>query len=285
MRYFPLIVAFLLAIPFSKAQELLSTASRTARAQIDLAGGQLSKVTDEGEPTHFQKLGLSLSYGELVISYELDNPGEKGYFEMKGFQILLDGQALALEPEQIIGETGRVSSGGSKQLVLAGLLDRFINLKGSLTVTMVIANYGERKLPYGIDCNKPPTFTAKQRIPYYIAAGAGAACIGLGQYFRVKSEDIYENQYKQALTGEEAAPLYKDANGKHHTYQILTYGGSAILVADAVLYYLRARNYRKQTAVFKEFCGGTSMRLEPVFETPSLRSPDGQAGFKLTVNF
>jgi hypothetical protein len=285
MRYLPLIIAFLLAIPFSNAQELLSTASRTARAQIDLAGGQLSKVTDEGEPSHLQKLGLSLSYGELVISYELGEPGAKGYFEMKGFQVMLDGKALDLKPEQIIGESGRINTGGNKRILVAQLLDQYINLKGSLTVTLVVASYGERKLPFGIDCNTPPTFTAKQRSPYFIAAGAGVACIGLGQYFRVKSEDVYENQYKLALTAAEAAPLYEDANGKHHIYQILTYGGSAILIADAVLYYLRDRNYRKQTAVYKEYCGGTSMRLEPVFEIPSLQNPDGQAGLKWTLNF
>ncbi len=286
MKYPLLLAAFLLSGLLSNAQvQLLSTTSRTARAQVDLAAGEMSKNTDEGEPSHFESLQLSISHGELIVSYELAEPAEKGYFEMKGFQVLLDGQVLDLAPEQIIGETGRISAGGRKNLVVAELLERFINLRGNLTVTLTIASYGERKLPFNIDCNTPPSFTTKQRMPYYLAAAGSVACIGMGQYFRIRSEDVYENQYKQALTGEEAAPLYKDANGKHHTYLVLTYGGSALLAADIVLYLLRNRNYKKKLALYQEYCSGTSLLLEPVIEMPSLRNQDGQAGMKLTVNF
>jgi hypothetical protein len=286
MRYLLLTAVLLTAVTLPKAQvQLLSTSSRTARAMIDMAAGQLSKSTDEGEPSHFQSLELSVSNGELVIQFELAEHTDKGYYEMKGMEVLIDGQPLLLEPEQIIGETGKIPTGGRKKLVLAQLLERNVTLKGSLMVTMTIASYGERKLPFGIDCSAPPTFTAKQRLPYYLAAGAGAACIGLGQYYRIQSQDVYENDYKNAATLQEATPYYEDANGKHHTYLILTYGGSALLVADAVLYFIRDRNYRKKTELYKEYCGGTSFLLEPIIETPSLRNPDGQAGIRFTLNF
>ena len=199
---------------------------------------------------------------------------------------MLNDQPLSISPEQLKGEVGRLSSGGAKQAILSGLMERFINLEGELSLTLTAEQWGEFVLPLGIDCDNPPTFTGKQKMPYIIAAGVGVASIGVGQLMKQQSEDTYDNDYLTAGSLAEAEPIYEDANSKHHNYLILTYAGSAILVLDAALYIIRGARHQRRLKLFKQYCDDNkSLGLEPVFELPSGLQPAGQAGLKMTFNF
>ena len=266
--------------------EVLGLSTGEVSCEIDLAAGQLTKILVGGNLGDIQDMQLSQKNGELVLDLKLrktDDP--ENYYLLKDLKLVLDGNPVVLLPEQIKGWTDQMQGGEGYQLVFSSLLDRFINLQGKLSVIASIERWGEFKLP-GIDCSDPPpAFTGKQRASYYIAAGVGAAAIGMGQYFRVKSEDVYDNQYLTAPSQDVATPIYEDANGKHHTYLILTYAGSVILAADVIWYFVRDSRVRRRLGLYNEYCNKTSLFIEPVIDAPSFEKPNGQAGFRMTVNF
>ncbi|MCB9285107.1 MAG: hypothetical protein H6563_13610 [Lewinellaceae bacterium] len=284
MKFFLLLIVSLWALPFAEAQiNLVSTTSRSISANIDLAAGLLSNIhATKGDPSPIQNMDISLNYGELLLDFKLAPIEGKGYFELNTIRVLLNGQPLDLLPEQLIGETGRMMTGGEKRLIIAQLLDRFVQVKDSLVITLTIDQYAEV-----IDCSgERPSFSSKQHLPYYLAAGTGAACIGLGQLFKSRSQNIYTNDYLTSTSKEMADPLYQKANANHHAYYILTYGGTALLAADAILYLLRQRSFKNRLKEYEKYCGNkTGLHIEPVFEVPSLNHSKGQAGVRVTLNF
>ncbi|MCB0586906.1 MAG: hypothetical protein KDD06_16490 [Phaeodactylibacter sp.] len=286
MRHLLPLFLSLLAL-FAQAQpEVLSTATQTARYRINLAAGELSPISGGSASGRIESLQASIRYGELQLNYSLAPTDDEEQYYLTKLTASLNGQPLLLAPEQIKGDIGRLGNGGAKQATLTGLLDRFINLEGELSITLTAEQWGEFVLPLGINCDEPPTFNGKQRLPYLIAAGVGAASIGVGQLIKQQSDDTYNNEYLTAGSLSEAQPIYEDANNKHHTYLILTYAGSAILAVDAVLYIIRGARHQRRLKLFRQYCeDGRSLGFEPLFELPSGLQPSGRAGFKMTLNF
>ena len=270
-----------MSLPFwvlGQNTEELGAVVQTARAQINLAEGRLSEATSA------ENVRLELQYGELSVFYQLPELGEEGRFYEVEPAIRLNGRELLLVPsEEFRGDWGRPLTPGARRLLWIDLPARYIQLQGELEMVLTVRRWGERKLPY--DCSLgEPRFTARQRLPYYLAAGLGAAAIGAGQIFREQSQRIYDRDYSNSETLEEASPLYEDANNKHHTYLILTYAGAGVLAADAALYLIRRRRYKKNMEWYEQYCRENSLSFRPAAEWPSA-GKEASVGLKMTWTF
>lgn len=284
MKYLNHLSLLLLCLPvcLSAQPQVLSSSSQSLKGIIDLAKGELNNgITSPNSGTKVSNLNMAIQNGDIVITYQLPVLEEDHFFEIIPV-IKLDGQQLLLATDEFRGDLGRPVPPGSKQIIWLNPLERYINLVGQLEVTLTTNEWGELELPY--DCALgEPTFTNKQKMPYILAAGLGAASIGVGQLIKNQRDDIYQ-QYQDAENLAAATPLYEDANGKNHTYLILTYAGTAILVADAVMYLIRQGKYKKDLKNWETYCKPDGIGFQPVFELPDggLR-PNGNVGFKMTI--
>ncbi len=276
MRDLNLLIAFLgmPVILLAQIQEI-GTVTRSLNAKIDLAAAELMEVTGD--------IDLEIQFGELILTYELPDPGKEKFYEID-CRVLINGEALNLFPEQI--RQGQADGPRNLHMILlSGLLDRFINLKGHLQIEVHAKLMGDFGKIYGIDCSAPkPEFGARQQTPYYIAAGVGIAGIALGQLYRSQRDDIYDNEYLNASSLGEAQPLYEKANARHHTYLILTYAGSAVLVIDTIVYFIRRAKHKKNVKLW-ESCPGNRLSLNPIIELPMRSNANGQVGMAFTLSF
>ncbi len=268
--------------------QVLNSSSRTFRATVNLAAGQLSdqQLSAGTATSDLEDLSLQLRNGDIIVSYRLKNPDDREDFYLTALTATLNGVPLPAAPEFLSGDVGTpLTSGGQRQITWSGLLEKYVNLEGELTITLTAERWGELQLP--VDCDNPPSFTSKQRVPYYIAAGLGAAAIGIGQIFRAQRDDKYQ-EYENTRNYDAATPIYNDANSKHHTYLILTYAGAGIIVADAVLYIIRQSRYKKKLRLYQEFCNQSNLTLAPEVEIPmsqAIGPSQGKIGFRLTYSF
>ena len=197
----------------------------------------------------------------------------------------LNGKRLPLlAHDELRGDWGQPIQPGSRQITWINVFDRYLNLKGELTVSLTANLWGTRVLPY--DCSLgAPSFTSKQRMPYYLAAGLGAASIGVGQIFKQQSDNIYNDEYLTANSVSEAEDPFNRANNANQTYVILTYAGAAILVTDAVLYLIRQGKYQKNLKLYNQWCRDGSISLRPAVDFSSPASPSGTIGLNLKLTF
>jgi hypothetical protein len=247
-------------------------------AQINLAKGQLESVDSK------EQIKLQLKNGDLIMKYTLPQLSEEGrYYEVIP-RIQLNGTPLQLRLyESFRGDWNKNITSGNKNIVWVNLLQEYIQLEGKLEIALTIHQWGERKLPY--NCNLGmPTFTLKQKMPYFLAAGAGVLSIGAGQLFKRNAQDIYTNDYLESGTLAEASPFYKNANKKHHSYLILTYIGVGILAADISLFTIRYRKYKKKKALYDKYCKDSNIGALPNFDI-STGLVSGAPGMKLSVKF
>jgi hypothetical protein len=276
-----LIIFLFVSLPLltmGQKSEILATSTQTAKAQINLAKGLVEGMTSADD------IQLSLQNGELSIQYMLPELGDAGrYYELLPI-IKLNGEDLLLNPHEALrGDWNQPLTPGAKRLLWINLQSQYVQLEGELEIVLTNHLWGERKLPY--DCSKGvPKFSTKQKLPYYIAAGVGAASLGLGQVFRKQSQDIYDNDYLAASTLDDANPLYDDANSKHHMYLTLTYIGATILVADVTLYLIRQRKYKKNKELFDTYCTKPEIGMQSSLDL-SAGFVTGGPGLKLNMKF
>ncbi|MCB0580964.1 MAG: hypothetical protein KDD10_16840 [Phaeodactylibacter sp.] len=261
--------------------EVLQSATRSISAEIDLANGKLNPAPSASQaPANLiQRLDLEAKDYDLIINYSLA-PAEPDQYYQVTLNAELDGEPIRPAPEHLQGELGQPVTGTNHAISWTRLLEQYINLEGKISFTLHAELWGERILP--IDCDVVPSFSGKQRLPHYIAAGAGALAIGAGQLFKNQSNDIYDNEYLASETLAEAQPRYDDANGKHHTYLILTYAGAAVLAVDAAWYIIRQIRYNKKMKLYKQYCPD-AVGIRPIIELPSQNAPNGMAGLRLTL--
>lgn len=276
-----LILVILMSIPifgFGQKVEVLTNQVKTVSAQINLAKGQLASVSSS------ENIKLNLQNEQLIIEYYLPELSEEGRFYEIIPSVQLNGEGLTLVPFKAFrGDWNQDITPGNKKIVWVNLLQEYTQLEGTLELKLIVNQWGERKLPY--DCSLGmPTFTSKQRMPYFLAAGIGALSIGAGQLFKNKSQDVYTNDYLPSSTFNQASPFYDDANKKHQTYLLLTYVGVGILAADITLFTIKYRKFKQNKKLYDEYCKtpdiGTLSNLNI-----STGLVSGAPGMKLTLNF
>ncbi|MCB0633242.1 MAG: hypothetical protein R2824_23330 [Saprospiraceae bacterium] len=275
---------FLLLILSGRAyaqMEILESAAPKVTSVINLIQEGITPGIVEGATAKISQLQLSIEKGDVVLSYQLPVLEDDQFYEVMP-QIKLDGKALIIAPDEYRGDLGRTVAPGSRRIIWLNPLERYVNLTGQLEVQLLVNIWGERQKPY--DCSLgSPTFTAKQRLPYLVAAGVGVASVGVGQLFRKQKETTYDD-YINADTKTASDPIYLDANSKNHTYLILTWTGTAILAADAVLYLIRQKRYKRNLNYYETYCKSGSTSFQPLIELPNgNQHRSGQLGFKMVI--
>lgn len=283
MKYLQPLLILLLFLPFlALAQpQVLSSSSQSIKGSIDLISDKLTTEGTTGSTNaKISKLELAVQNGDIVITYQLAALEEDHFFEILP-TIKLNGQQLLLAKDEFRGDLGRPVPPGSRQIIWLHPLERYVNLEGELEVEITANDWGEQILPY--DCALgEPTFTAKQKRPYVLAAGLGVASIGASLLFKKQRDDAYDTYLGSSL--ENSEENYKDANSKNHTYLILLRSGIGILAADAVLYLIRQGKYKKDLKNWETYCKPDGIGFRPVIELPdnALR-PNGNIGIRMTI--
>ncbi len=259
---------------------LLKSEQHTIEGNINLINDQLSDIKSSSTAT------LALKNGELEIMFPTRKTTNQQFYSIQ-MEATLNGVPLSISEENLHGFYGpnlMALADGVKNVLWMNIIDKHQQLDGKIKVTITSELRGQLEVP--IDCDNPPVFTKKQKLPYLIAGGVGVAAIGVGQLFKAKSNSTYDDDYLTAQTFAEAQPKYESANSDHQTYLILTYAGSTILVADLVMYLIRNGKHKRQMRLYKKFCNGNSLSVSPMIELPSNNASNtGASGLHFTLNF
>lgn len=174
-----------------------------------------------------------------------------------------------------------VESGNVRQLVWRDIAEALLDPTQTYFLCIRRAQMG------AVNCEGPrPEFTLKKRLPYFGAATAGVALVGVGQIFQQQKRNAY-GTYRQFWADErsrsEAQPYLDDARRYKKTAEICTYSGLALLLVDACLYSWRQRAVKHKQRTYDRFCkpGGLSWRFEPTAPGPA----GPQLGICLTASF
>lgn len=245
-----------------RSAEILNTYRASIITDIDVAAGKIAISSyPPVENSPLKSLHIGLQYGELHIEYQLSPLSrEDQYYEIVPTVLLNDTELKGILFQNMLGDVGKLSSGGSKKMIWTQILEEYGNLAGTLTLTLTVNIWGPIIL---YDCDfGPPVFSTKQKLPYYIGAGVGIAGLAGG-----------------GLSG--------NANGK-----TLTALGGAILLVDGILYLFREGKYKRDLKNYNIYCqpGRLSMNAFyspiPLHKTPlPLAPPGGAIGLKLTFSF
>ena len=286
-----IILLFLLAISATSVRaqvQRLSQYTHEVSAEIELVEGRLDVSPGSiGTPSLVETSSMTLENGDLIIDYRLSTLGKDQYYKVN-FEASVDGQEIKVYREDLMGSISEEIRGEGnldEQVRWMNLLDRYIDLSGSLTIELQVELWGLPTLPYGIVCGEPPTFTLKQKLPYIITAGVGVGALGASYIFNKKANDVYDNDYLTQNFQESAEPFYQEANDHHQKSLIFRYAGAAILITDAALYIYRSIRHGKKVDAYREFCNdGSTFRIEPVVELNNSLTSRSQMGLKFTYN-
>jgi hypothetical protein len=242
------------------------TFRRTLTVQLDLAAQSLSLLNDTivqstATPNRLVSVAPEIRQGDLILTCALAPVRDGEYYDLR-LEIAESGGTFDAAPENLQG-LGIDRSGGSlREIRWINLLESYINVADTLALTVTAIYY---RIPY--DCagapKERPEFKAT---PLVVAGAAAAGMIGLGQLFRARSRDLYDNRYAVLLDGEEAEPFYQKANRKHHAYLVLTYAGVALLSADAAWGVIKGLEFRRQRRLYDACAGYTELRLRPAVD-------------------
>ena len=266
--------------------QLLNVSQARISAQIDVDDGQLE--VNESPPIQgsiVRSLSLALENDDLRMSFLLQQGKPADEYRLK-MQVTLNGSSVQVYDEDLLGDYLQrfsAAQGGEKSIIWTGILDRYYMFEGSLVITISTELWGKPALPFGVDCDELPTFSSKQKFPYYLAAGVGAATIGISAIISADAQKIYDENYLKQLWEPTAEPFYEDANNKRHTGLILRYAGIAILAGDAALYIYRSIRHRKKMDAYNEFCSGSEISISPLIRRDFLAG--SQTGLRLTYIF
>ncbi|MFK7809634.1 MAG: hypothetical protein AB8F74_17650, partial [Saprospiraceae bacterium] len=246
---------------------LLEKESIYEQMQIHLAKDILEKSTTGKAATDNN---VSISKVELVdkdiIIHLNQQPFKNGEYCVVNLEVKLNDQVIEIEPENLFGVVNQkinfTEVPQNHKIVWTNLMEEYIDMKGQLAINLSVDIYGNRDLPYNVDCGVEPSFTRKQKIPFIIAGVLGAGSVAVGQYLKNESEKDYDNYLIQE-NFDAAEPYYQDANDKANTGELLTNVGIAVLAVDAVWFFIRQRRFKKQMKVYNEFCRPKKVTIQP----------------------
>lgn len=288
MRTILTILLTLVAASTFAQDQLLRTSAQSLNTEIDLARDQLT-VTDRSQSiaeANLSNLNLRLEGGNLIIGYQLQGTGRNEYYQV-GLAVTLDGQPLRIPPESLSGDLGAEIFAEErltlKRIIWINPLETYPTLRGSLAITLTAELYGAVALPFNIDCDNPPSFTGKEQLPHFIAAGVGLGSVLIGQALLSSADDTYENDYLTSSTATDAEPFFEDANSQRHTALTLTYAGATILAVDAGWYLWRLFRYKSQQKAFEQYCPKGNVRVRPLYRRGVPGGGNAVVGLKVKV--
>ncbi len=284
--------------PVASSIHTLTARINLVEDQVKITGDSLT-VLQGGSAFETEMLldSLAIESGELAIYYHLPQRKKERGLDKREVQftytvtlgLILNGEPIVPEPQYLLGDMGAGLSLSGKdnqfRIQWAHILQDFVNIEGELKVSLKVEEYTNLLVLLELNCQEAPSFNFEQRLPYFLAAGAGAGLIVLGIAEEMRSQDIYDNEYAKSGSLRQALPLYNKANNKHHNYIIFTTAGTVILLTDAVLYFRRSRRYKKGKNIYDQYCPEKPLSLNPVFELPSGSPAGGQLGLRITYSF
>ncbi len=152
----------------------------------------------------------------------------------------------------------------------------------------------ERNIQIDINCEDPrPQFKLKEQWPHYAIAAGGIASVIAGLDFINKKEEAYakyEDAWRNGETAAQAQPFYDDAKQYETTGHVLTYGGLALIAADAIWMWLRWKQKKEKRDLYDQYCTGqreTSFQLKPLLQLQStdLSRTKATTGIQFTFQF
>lgn len=264
--------------------QLLENSTLESNGLIRVENGQFNLQLQANPTAGPGKItSMTIENADLIIQYQAAAVESNEYY-LVNIEVITEKEGVIYPgPENLKADIGRIQpvSNLNRQIIWAGFLEQVFDPIGTINVRINLEHWG---IISPIDCDNPPVFSAKEKRPYLIAAGTGLAMIGTGIVIKQQSNDIYDNQYFPEQDRQKAQPLYDDANGKHHTFLILTYGGLAVLATDAVFYLLRQARHKQQMRTFRQFCPEAGLTLRPVYENVAVLGQP-YLGLKLGYKF
>lgn len=286
-RIFILFITICLCSTLSAQIQQLAKSSHSISANINLVKDELTNIKiAEQSPVQalINNIQIQLIDAELHIQYRFKESAPENYYNLN-LQVFLDDKDMTPFGQEIsghIGERMKPSEGQLNVIIWKDILENHLNLQGKLNITLTAEMWGKPVLPYGISCDEVPQFTNQWM--HLAGAGVGASAIGIGFILDRNSQDKYDNEYLSATSLEQAQPIYDDANKQRHTGIILKYAGAGILIADVVVYAIRAIKHKKRMKAYDEFCNPKSLTLKPDIQLDQSANSN-HVGMKLSFNF
>lgn len=286
LRY--LATAILTGLTFLALAQIqqLGTSSHRIEAEINLLQNRFDLNAEPSQQgSLLRNVQITWEKSDIVVTYELPRTEGEQYYQIT-LEASLDDNKLVLHPDDQWGDVGRVvnQEGNAKQIIWTGLLDRYKQLDGNLSIELSAGFWGKPSLPFGVDCDQMPVFSSKEKLPHYIIAGVGVGALAVSYVIGNEAQDIYDNQYLAESFEQAAEPFYQEANDKRHQELILRYAGIGLLSLDAAWYIYRSIRHRQRLKTFEEFCGDSVVRVNPYYQ--SRHSTRGsQLGLQLTYRF
>lgn len=275
------------------AQKLypINTLRDSARFQLVVQQGQLALQWVDAAPVWQKRQGfpeiraVRLEDADLVLEYLPVQTGGQSSYVVALRIASNDGPLLAPQQYEISESNFSEGNQSLRRQVWQDAAETLFEPGKTYTLHL------RRDLMKPVDCKaERPTFTLKQKLPYY---GTGVAALvggGAGLYLLKRSNeeyDLYREYWAEARSQTEAQPFLDRAKRFRTGGQVLCYGSLAILGADAVFYWLRLRRVQKRQGLYDEFCAPKTSYWEvrPLV-APTVQSVNRQTlGFSLKARF
>ncbi|MCB0629619.1 MAG: hypothetical protein R2824_26465 [Saprospiraceae bacterium] len=259
------------------------------RANINLAENRLTVIEVNGITPNsvIRKLDLSISFGDLILNYELTEPENKKQFYLLAPSLRLNNRELYLSYYDDLQEVlDTIRGGGHHRIVWMNPIEQQggHNIDGNMEFTLTVY-----RSKFSYDCSNKPSFSSNQKLPYYLVAGVGALTIGAGQIFRLQKNDAYD-RYVNASSIEVHQKQWDEANNKNDIYWALTLAGAAIIATDAILFVVRTKRYNNKRKEYQRFCPEAqrpdqTLHMRPILNSPVPGAALGAVGLSVSLTF
>lgn len=209
------------------------------------------------KPGGFPKiLNISIVESDLVLEYQPEKGSEPSSYKFELSLQLPDGELIVLREEDQLDRA--VPGRPTRQITWPDAAEWVPS--GPHVYTLVI----NRFIMGSVNCEaERPTFSLRQKIPYYATGGAGLVMIGLGQVYRNQKNDYYA-LYQQRWQAGEAAPenksddLRQKALNKNRSAKICTWAGIGLLAVDGLLFAKKIFKTNKKKQFYDKHCAPES---------------------------
>ncbi len=272
------IIIFLTSLSSSTNAQVIKLKTEKQRSlyTIDLIDEKMNeKENIETSANFIADFTATLSTGEIIINYKLATfkPNSNHYtvfLETKFWHHTdnpIDGNAIDFPAKKIRGDIGYMDKNpeGLKQIIWTNPIYCLPSAKGKLEIILTVEHWGVEILPLGVQCNNPPDFGLKKKLPYY--AGGAVALGGIVSGFILKDRAI--DKYEKHLTSDiltERSQLYQNYETQLQRAEYLTYISLGLLAVDALLFLRRRRLHLKRKKIFDENCTKSSFQIYPEFQ-------------------
>jgi hypothetical protein len=256
---------------FGQKRYPLRVAEDSLRFKLELRGRQ-RVLAPQGETNLFKPkkdfpnvAAARLESADLVLDYQPAGGIGKLSYTFDIFIQTPDGQLITPRT----GEVSDIADAKGRRLIWLDVTEQMDDFEGVYTLRV------RRSLIGAVNCEAGrPTFTLRQKLPYYTAGGAGLALLGVGQIYRVQRDNQYE-RYTRLWAESNPAPAEDDnplarAKSKDRAARICTWTGIGIVAIDALLFSRRHLKIKQKQRVYDKFCTPkTSLLLQPTLSPSS----------------